>query len=201
MSKARTCFIAAAVAGALLLAGCTTATPYQPDLPGQRVSGGYSEHRLGSDRYDVSFAGNSLTSRDRVEGYLLYRAAELTVRDGYDWFLIVNRLTEREAHTYVTPDPFYRPYYGSAYGFWRPDWRFRRHGLGWRDWHPGFDDAFWSDEVNLMTIEQYEAHAEIVMHRGPVPAGEERAFEARRVMADLGPTIQLPEDGPSRGGD
>lgn len=194
-TRSRPHFLVAAFAVCLLLAGCTTATPYQPNLPGQRVSGGYSEHRLGGDRYEVSFSGNSLTSRDRVEAYLLYRAAELTLRDGNDWFLIVNRLTERDAHTYVTPDPLYRPYYGPGYGHWRPDWRFRRHGAGWHEWHPGLGDAFWSDEVNVMTVEQYEAHAEIVMRRGAIPAGEERAFDARRVMADLGPTIQLPEDG------
>lgn len=31
------------------------------------------------------------------------------------------------------------------------------------------------------------------MGRGPIPADEERAFGARRIMADLGPTIERPE--------
>ena len=79
---------------AAAVTACTTPTPYQPNLSGQRVAGGYAEQQLAPDRYRVVFSGNSLTSRDRVEGYLLYRAAEIAVRDGYEWFLIVDRLTE-----------------------------------------------------------------------------------------------------------
>lgn len=182
---------------ALGLAGCTTATPYQPDIAGQRVSGGYSEAKLAEDRYRVNFEGNTLTSRDRVEGYLLYRAAELTVRDGYDWFLILDRLTEHDVETYVEPDPFYRPWYGSGYGYWRPHWRYYRGETGWRYWHPEVGDPFWGDRLDIRTVERFEAHADIVMRRGPIPAGEERAFDARKVMADLGPTIERPR--PRRG--
>ncbi len=36
------------------------------------------------------------------------------------------------------------------------------------------------------------AHAEILLRPGPIPAGEERAFDARQVMRDLGPTIERP---------
>ena len=181
-------------ATAMALSGCTTVTPYQPAVPGQHPGGGYSEQAMGAGRYRVTFRGNSLTARDRVEGYLLYRAAELTVRDGYDWFLIVDRLTEREASTYAVPDPFYHPWYGNGYGYWRPSWRYSRRGA-WGNWYPG-SGPFWGDTVDLRTVERFEAHAEIVLRRGPVPAGEERAFVARRVMQDLGPTIERPESRP-----
>lgn len=185
--------LGAAAAASLLasLGGCATPTPYQPELASQRSSGGYSEQRIEEGRYRVNFAGNSLTSRDRVEGYLLYRAAELTRENGYDWFLILDRLTERDARTYVRPDPFYRPYYGRGYGYWRPHWRYRRGGR-WQDWNPELGDPFWAAS-DVVTSEEYEAHAEIVMRRGPVPAGEERAIDARRVMTDLAPTIERPE--------
>ena len=64
-----------AVAG-LVLAACATATPYQPaGYNGQR--GGYSEQRVESNRYRVTFAGNSVTSREQVEMSLLLRSAEL----------------------------------------------------------------------------------------------------------------------------
>ena len=187
--------LAACILAAATLAACTTATPYQPDIAGQRVEGGYSEQRIADGRYRVDFAGNSLTSRDRVEGYLLYRAAELTVQDGYDWFLIVDRLTEHDVATYVRPDPFYDPWYGNGYGYWRPHWRYYRGG-SWRVWHPEWGGAFWSDGVDMRTVERFEAHAEIVMRRGPLPAGEERAFDARRVLADLGPSIERPDSRP-----
>ena len=186
----------AAAAAALLslaIAACSTATPYQPDIAGQRVSGGYSETKLGEDRYRVNFEGNSLTSRDRVEGYLLYRAAELTVRDGYEWFLILDRLTEHDVETYVEPDPLYRPWYGSGYGYWRPHWRYYRNGSGWSYWHPEVGDPFWGDRLDIRRVERFEAHADIVMRRGPIPAGEERAFDARKVMADLGPALERPK--------
>lgn len=179
------------VAAATALSACTTMTPYQEARPGQQVAGGYSEVARGEGRYQVSFSGNSLTARDRVEGYLLFRAAELTIRDGYDWFLIIDRFTEHDTETYVRPDPFYRPYYGGAYGFWRPHWRYSQRGR-WGLWHPESGGPFLGGAPELQTIERFEAHAEIVLRRGPIPAGEERAFDARRVIADLGPTIERP---------
>ena len=84
-------FIVASLALTALLGACTTATPYQPNISGQKVQGGYSEQQVEPDRFRVTFSGNSLTSRETVEGYLLYRAAELTVQQGYDWFEIVER--------------------------------------------------------------------------------------------------------------
>jgi hypothetical protein len=191
--KSRYSAVLAAVLMSAAIVACSTATPYQPDLSGQRVSGGYSETRIEDGRYRVNFSGNSLTSRDRVEGYLLSRAAELTVRDGYDWFLIIDRLTERDVETYVRPDPFYRPWYGIDYGFWQPHWRYYRPGLGWHDWHPEWGGPFWGDGVDVDTIERFEAHAEIVMRRGPLPTGEEHAFDAHKVIEDLGPTIERPK--------
>lgn len=194
--NARASRFSAAVAAALFslaVGACSTPTPYQPDIAGQRIDGGYSETKMAEDRYRVNFEGNSLTSRDRVEGYLLYRAAELTAQDGYEWFLIVDRLTEHDVETYVAPDPFYRPWYGSGYGYWRPHWRFYRGRFGWQNWHPEVGDPFFTDRVDVRTVERFEAHAEIVMRRGPIPAGEERAFDARKVMQDLGPTIVRPK--------
>lgn len=184
--------LAATLALAAGLSACATATPYQPNLPGQAVSGGYSEQRLEADRFRVSFRGNSLTARETVEGYLLFRAAELTLGEGYDWFTVVDRATDRQARTYVEPDPFYRPWYGPAYGYWRPSWRYYGAGFGWRTWDPFWGDPFWGDRVDIRTVERFEATAEIVMGRGPKPAGDPRAFDARQVTANLGPGIQRP---------
>ena len=58
-----------------------------------------SDHQPEPDRWRVTFAGNSLTSRETVEAYLLFRASELSVQNGYDWFEIVDRHTNRDAHT------------------------------------------------------------------------------------------------------
>jgi hypothetical protein len=175
------------------LAACATATPYQPDVPGRSsASGGFSELRLEPDRFRVTFRGNTLTTRETVEGYLLFRAAELTVQNGHDWFSIVERDTDKQSRTYVEPDPFYRPWYG-GYGYWRPAWRYYGAGFGWRSWDPFWGDPFWGDRVDVRTVERFEATAEIVMGKGAKPAGDVRAFDARAVIDNLRPRIRYPE--------
>ena len=191
MSRKSVAIIASLVLAGLL-AACTTATPYQPNIPGQAVSGGYSEQRIEPTRFRVNFAGNSLTSRETVEGYLLYRAAELTVEQGYDWFSIVDRNTEADRRTYIERDPFYSPWYGPAYGYWRPYWRYYGGGYGWRTWDPYWGSPFWSDSIDVRTVTKFEASAEIIMHRGAKPADDPRAFDARAVVANLGPRIVRP---------
>ncbi len=175
-------------AASLPLAACMTPTPYQPEVRGQRIHGGYSEEKLAENRFMVTFDGNTLTSRERVEGYLLYRAAELTVQNGYDWFRIAHRETERDRRTYY--EPSYRPFYG--YDYWRPYWRYYRPRYGWYVWHPHDRDPFWADDIDVTTVEEYEAHAEIVMGRGAV-LQDESVFDARKVMADIGPSIERPK--------
>jgi hypothetical protein len=176
------------------LSACETATPYQPNVHGQATSGGYSEVRLEADRWRVTFTGNSMTSRETVEGYLLFRAAELTLQNGDDWFSIVDRDTHRDVRTYVDPDPLYHPWYGAGFGYWRPYWRFRTHGgFGWHTWDPYWGDPFFYDRYDVHTIESFEASAEIMTHKGAKPAGDQRAFDAHAVVENLRARIQYPE--------
>jgi hypothetical protein len=184
--------LAAIAALSVALTACATATPYQPAVKGQPIAGGFSELRLEPDRFRVNFRGNSLTSRETVEGYLLFRAAELTVQNGYDWFSIVDRDVDKHSQTYVDPDPFYRPWYG-AYGLWRPSWRYYGGGYGWRGWDPFWGDPFWGSRVDVRTVERFEASAEIVMAKGPKPAGDVRAFDARSVVENLKARVQYPQ--------
>jgi hypothetical protein len=187
--------LAASLALAVSLTACATATPYQPNTRGQQVSGGFSDVRLEADRYRVTFAGNSLTSRETVERYLLYRAAEVTVAQGYDWFETADRRTDRTARTVIEPDPFGRPAfgYGYPYGAWRPSWRYYGPSYGgWRAWDPFWGDPFFADRGQVRTIEKFEATAEIVLHKGKKPEGDVRAYDAREIMTNLGPTVQRP---------
>ena len=182
---------------ALALSACATATPYQP-AGYNGMSGGYAEQRLENDRYRVSFAGNSVTSREQVEMGLLLRAAELTTESGFDWFSTVNRATDRDVRYqtlggYRDPfyrDPFYRdPFYRSHYSaFWGPTWRYSRRGL-WSPW----GDPFWGrDDFDVRQIDRYEATSEIVMGRGAKPANDPNAFDAREVITNVGPRILRP---------
>jgi hypothetical protein len=186
--------LVAAVALAALLTACATATPYQPNAVGQKAAGGFSETRLETNRYQVNFAGNSVTSRETVERYLLYRAAEVTVQQGYDWFETADRRTDRQARAVIDNwGPGYGPAYGYGgygYGYWRPAWR-GYGGLYGRGWGP-WGDPFWDSRTEVRTIEKFQASAEILLHKGPKPAGDPRAYDAREIMSNLGPTIQRP---------
>jgi hypothetical protein len=79
-----------------------------------------------------------------------------------------------------------------TYGFWGPRWRYRGAAFGWRTWDPWYGDPFWTDTVDVRTVDQYEASAEIVMRRGPARQDDVRAFNAREVLAGLGPDIIRP---------
>lgn len=175
---------------ALTLSACATPTPYQPATPGQAKSGGFSETKIEANRFRVKFSGNSLTSRDTVEGYLLYRAAELTVAQGFDVFSVVERKTDKSTRTYVDPDPMFSPWYGPGYGYWRPSWRYYGAGFGWRSWDPFWGGPFWGDNMDIHTVDRFEATAEIVMSKGPKSESDPSAFDARAVMTNLGPKIQ-----------
>lgn len=179
--------LAAPLGAVALLAACATPTPYQPLSRHGYSTGGYSEQRLEENRYRVMFAGNEMTSRQRVENYLLYRAAELTLQAGYDGFTMVNRGTDPHMSTRVMGDPF-GP---GPWGYWGPSWRFRGRGFGWRSWDPWFGGRFWADDYDVSTVTSYEASAEIVMFHGTRP-NDPRSFDAHQIVANLGPTIQAP---------
>ena len=171
-----------AAAAALALSACATATPYQPaGMNG--VRGGYAEQRLENNRFRVSFAGNSVTSREQVEMSLLLRAAELTDQSGYDWFSTVNRATDRDTRYQTLGDPFFNRYNA----FWGPSWRY--YGpRGWSRWN----DPFWGSDLDVRQIDRYEATTEIIMGRGTKPAGDPNAFSAREVIANLGGSVTRP---------
>lgn len=186
--------LAAVAAVGVGVAGCATPTPYQPAMRGTAQSGGFSELQLEQNRFRVTFSGNSLTSRETVESYLLYRAAELTVGQGYDWFKTADRATEKRTDYYADPDPFYHTPYYRGYGYgWRPYWRYSGGPYGWRSWDPWGADPFWTSRVDIREINRYEANAEIVMGKGAKPANDPSAFDARSVMSSLGPSIVRPQ--------
>jgi hypothetical protein len=173
-------------AAGLALTACETATPYQPaGAPGAQASGGYSDQQIEANRWRVTFAGNSLTSRETVERYLLFRAAQLTVDQGFDWFEAVDRHTNQQT-SFVGDTP-----YGGWGGYWGPRWGLYRPGFGWGYGYWG--DPFWGGPVDVEQVSRFEASAEILMGHGPKPASDPRAFEARAVLSHLGPSIKYPK--------
>lgn len=171
-----------AAASFAVLAACATATPYQP-AGWDGTSYGYAERPIEQDRFRVTFSGNSVTDRETVENYLLYRAAELTLQNGYDYFLVADRDTE--ANRRYRADAIgsgFGPWgaYRSPWGFY-PSYSFYRPSFGWYDpWAPwgGYND------FDIRETTRYVASAEIKLGRGPVPA-DPRAFDARQVLQNL----------------
>lgn len=170
-----------AVTAALALSACATATPYGPAGQGSRY--GYSDMRVDADRFRVSFAGNSVTSREQVEMGLLLRAAEITLESGHDWFATVDRATDRDVRYSASPDPFY---YDRYRPYWGPSWRYYRRGA-WSPWRDPFGPT-----MDVREIDRFEATAEIVVGRGSKPAGDPNAFDAREVINNLGPRVPRP---------
>lgn len=80
-----------------LLAAC--ATPYQP----QSLSGGFTETQLDKNVFRVSFKGNGYTNADRAEEMALLRSADLTLRNGFTHFIIVDGKSRADFDTYTTP--------------------------------------------------------------------------------------------------
>ncbi|WP_295691563.1 hypothetical protein [uncultured Maricaulis sp.] len=165
------------LASLAVLGGCATPTPYQA---ADEAGRGFTETRIESNRYRISFEGNSLTDRETVETYLLYRAAELTVESGYDYFTVVNRATDEDTRV-MASGIGHSPYSGFSvqHAYFHPRW-------GWRAWR----DPFW-DDVSYRESTRYEASAEIYFGRGTKP-DDPSAFGARDVMSNLGDQIVRP---------
>ena len=162
--------LAAALSALVLLAvaGCASPTPYRPGWTGDGY--GYGEQRIEDNRYRVSFTGNGATPRETVQNYLLYRAAELTLAQGADWFVVAARSTSPDyggggsgVSTGVGVGGGSRSGVGVGLGIGLP--------LGGGGGGP------------------VAATSEIVIHRGAKPETLRDAFDARAVRQNLGPRI------------
>ncbi len=167
----------------MLLAACATATPYGPASQGSGY--GFSEQQIEEGRFRITFRGNSSTSRETVENSLLFRAAELTLQGGYDYFIVEERDTEART-TYRNTGPAFYGRYGYGYPFHRPYYAFPYYAYGFR-WGYPYDS--YTREVT-----RYSAIAFVTMHRGEKPTDNARAFDARDVIDNLGPVVLGPPE-------
>ena len=92
--------VAIAILGCFCLA---CATPYQPNA----LRGGFSETRLDENVFQVSFRGNGYTGKERARNFALLRSAELTLENGYSYFVILEADHYSKHSTYTTPSTSY----------------------------------------------------------------------------------------------
>lgn len=107
----------AAIAATLWLSACSFGpTPYQSRQGDQPY--GYTEQQIDPATWRVQFSGNLATSRETVEDYLLYRAAEIMRMGGYDRFLLLEKEIEADV-TYngVGFQPSFGVGFGSSYNY------------------------------------------------------------------------------------
>jgi len=190
---------------AICVSACVTATPYQPRATGAAQSDGYSETKVEQDRWRITFTGNSLTPRDTVENYLLYRAAELTVAQGKDWFMMVERGLSKTEEKIILPtsmvmSPLWGPPQGVYQGRWQPVWHVKG-GHGWSGPIMSPVDQMmygssWNNQDNVQTLKKYEAYCEIFLGTGPKPTNDPKAFDAKQVIENLGPKVVRPTPKP-----
>ena len=104
------------------------------------------------------------------------------MQQGFDYFVVVENDTE-ERTTYTRSGyPAFYGRYGYGYPFThRPYYAFPyyAYGFGW-----GYPYDSYTREIT-----RYSAVAFVSMHSGEKPADNPQAFNAREVMANLGPVV------------
>ncbi len=155
----------------LFAVGCTTR--YQPE----GATGGYTDARLDSTTYSVSFRGNAYTSQDKVANYMLYRCAEVTEQAGYDYFVILRGGTEGEQQVYTTPGSYTSKTTGS--------------GVVVGNAASGTvvtRGTYTPPQTSVMT--SYGGNVIIKMFKGQKPSEDPNAYVAKEVLLYLGPSIE-----------
>jgi uncharacterized protein YceK len=86
------------VLAVLIMAGCAS----QPDYRQAEKGGfGYTETKLSDTQYRVHFKAKG-SDKPKAMDYAMLRAAELTLLEGYDWFVVTDRETLLDKETVQT---------------------------------------------------------------------------------------------------
>lgn len=171
-----------ALSALLVLGACVNATPYQ--LAG-RGGEGFVDQQLEVGKYRVTFKGNTLVERATAENYVLYRAAEVTLAAGYDHFLLADQTADALSSYYSTG--FNSGFGGGHFG------RGFFYGGGFGGFG-GFGGGFGGITTsNTRERQSYVVGAVIQAARGPKPADNAQAYDARSVIESIGPALVRPK--------
>ncbi len=154
-------------AAGLVLSACAGLAPYGP----QSGSGGqgYSEQRIESNRFRVTYSG--VGAPGPVADMALLRAAELTTARGHDWFEVTQRWIDGRPDSAGGMRPSVGVSYGSGHGSGRYG-SFSGSGVG-----VGVGLNFSGPSATATTLE-------VVMGDGPKP-DRPNAWDARSVQDSL----------------
>ena len=151
----------------LVLAACSIPpTPFQP--ASGRDEDGYTVTQLEANRFRLGFSGNLATPHQTVDDNLLYLAAQVTLHNGADWFLISRASADKDTTypTFATP-----PTFVAAGG-----------------WIAPVGGTVTTDFNNPQT--SWSETATILLAHGRKPAGDANAYDARDLASHLAPLIK-----------
>ncbi|MDP2259249.1 MAG: hypothetical protein Q8J89_05990 [Caulobacter sp.] len=155
-------------AASLSLAACATPTVYAPST-GAPTSVGFTDYRIETGRYRVSYTGGGGAPMAQVADYALLRAAEVALRDGYDWFRVVDR-QDRTIGAGAGGRPRVSVGVGSGGGGWG-----RRSGVS-----VGVGTSF-----DLSGGPALSRTLEVMAGKGPVPKDRD-VYDARDIVRVIG---------------
>jgi hypothetical protein len=81
---------------ASLTAACASPQPVYGPASQNAYGVGYDQVRIENDRWRVSYSDRGQGAALRAERLVLRRAADLVIRNGYEWFEIVDRRTQSD---------------------------------------------------------------------------------------------------------
>jgi hypothetical protein len=171
-------------------ASAVTPTPPPSDILPMVPSakpGVYSQQTVSPARFRLTVTGKTFTSREAIEKYLAWRAAELTMAQKGTWFTLNEGRQAGDAGPEPVNDDPARA--GKRYSFrmayWRPVWRYKTAGAAnWTVWSPFSGQAFFAQGKDPKTISDFEVSADITIRKGVMDGANSLGFEAS-ALSDL----------------
>ena len=189
--------------GGYCVAQTPAASPAKPSVPASEIPmvppakpGVFTLKTLNPTRFNLTVTGKTFTSREAVEKYLAYRAAELTLEQGGTWFTLVEGRMKGDAGPKPVNDDPARAgkHHSFRMAYWRPVWRYKMTGsAAWSTWSPFSTAPFFADGKDPKTVTDFEVSADIVLRKGIMDSTNPLGFEARALSDLLVNQVSPPE--------
>jgi hypothetical protein len=163
-----------AVCASVALVGC--ATPYQPS----GLLGGFSESQLDTDVFRVAFTGNALTPQSAAEEMTLLRSAEMALRNGFGYFIILDAKSRTHTSTVTTPRTATTTGTVTGYG------------------QAAYVSATTTHSGGEAIVQSRPSTTNIIQGFASRPPGMAGVFDARLVYQSMAPKYGLPPTHPKR---
>lgn len=166
------------------IVSCTTAFVEQGEYGGY-PHGGYKDVTTNANTAVVSFRGGNGDTPDKIRKYLMYRCAEVTSNNGYDYFVIVSNSMSSENINLRTKTT-YKPQYPIT-GV--PNLTYASNKVKSYGYSPtkSYSSPCGGDSSSICNTRA--AVAVIKMFNGPVPIGLPRAYQVNDVLAHYGSSV------------